>query len=276
MKNYEEKLIYKDLENQVKIEFSPKVERYGIDENDLILAELFSSLKSFYDFIERTRKKIGINQPITYSEKGIRDVLKNLNNEQKKALNDEVQLFLRKYKLPQKWEYSLISAVLTHILLVPPIKEEIGLYLPNHIYDLVFFEDKKGIDELIEKLTHELVKTEIRNDLLSHPAIFFKREVSLNELIKWLRKNWKYLKVYFSLLPKKRSFKDHRNNIFYGQLVWIYREEGLRWCDIEKLINDQKKFPEIAKFRFSQIEIRKLYYKYIKLLKKIEQTSFKL
>jgi hypothetical protein len=276
MKNYEEKLIYKDLENQVKIEFSPEVERYGIDENDLILAELFSSLKSFYDFIERTRKKIGINQPITYSEKGIRDVLKNLNNEQKKALNYEVQLFLRKYKLPKKWEYSLISAVLTHTLLVPPIKEEIGLYLPNHIYDLVFFEDKKGIDGIIEKLTHELIKTEIRNDLLSHPAIFFKREVSLNELIKWLRKNWKYLKVYFSLLPKKRSFKHHRNNIFYGQLVWICREEGLRWCDIEKLVNDQKKFPEIAKFRFSQIEIRKLYHKYIGLLKKIEQTSFKL
>jgi len=277
MKKNEEKIINKNFENVVKIDFSPEAKKHGVDENDYILAELFSFLKSFYDFLEKTRKKIGINQPINYSNQSLEEILKNLEENQKKDLYYEVLFFLKKYRLPKKWENSLIYAVLTHTLIVPPKEEEeeIKLYLPNFIYNLFFFENKKGIDELTQKLRHELVKTEIRRDLLSHPAIFFKREISLRELIKWLRKNWKYLKVYFSLLPKKISFKIHRNNIFNAQLVWILREEGLRWCEIEKLINDQKKFPDIAKFRFSQIEIRKLYYKYIKLLKKIEQSSFK-
>ena len=278
MKNYEEKLIYKDLENQVKIEFSPKVERYGIDENDLILAELFSSLKSFYDFIERTRKKIGINQPITYSEKGIKDVLKNLNNEQKKALNDEVQLFLWKYKLPQKWKNSLISAILTHTLLIPPIEEEIGLYLPDHLYDLIFLpenKNKKEIDKL-ELLAYMLTKIEIKKELLSYPAIFFKREVSLNELIKWLRKNWKRLKVYFSLIPKKRSFRIYEDNLFWGQAAWIlHKEKGYRWCEIEDFLNDKEKhFKDFISIP-NQTEIRKIYEEFVKLLKKIEQPSFK-
>lgn len=286
-------LIFDNFEKRLEIHFSPEIEetKRGFNRSDYTLAQLLTWLKSFNELILAVRKEINFTTPLPFPKNANVDELvdftfKALDNEKREIVFNKAKVIAKKYHLTDNWEFSIELAILTHTFLVPAKDVPIRVHLPSYFYP----EEKKADSEKNLKTlgsslsSPEIMRARAAMRIIGYPAIYLTGQVSVDELKKWINTNRELIRVMQSRLPKRKVLKRDDKTLFWGQVVWILRQEGFRsWSKmvgrIEELIEDNKKegMTQEESEHYADIppepqELEKYYTRFIESLTDIQPT----
>jgi len=257
-------LVFEKFEERVDVKLSPEIKSINdYEQSDYLLADLLSWLKSFYESLFEIRKELKLQTPLKYPnrptiKKLVRLTL-NLDSPKRELLETRAQDLLQKYHLTENWEFSMEMAILTHALLVPPKETGIYLYLPLSFYpkiqrniQKIKIKNATSLNELKKKLTQllkyqsDFAKYRQMMEVVKYPAIYLTRQTSIDELKKWINENKEIIRVIQKRLPKQKIIKRTQKAVFWGQVAWILKQEGIRsWAKmtekIEELIQKNRK-----------------------------------
>ena len=74
-------------------------------------------------------------------------------------------------------------------------------------------------------------------NLIKYPGIYFTYNTSIDELKKWINKNKNLIRAIQAKLPKKRHIKRTDKSLYWGQTVWILKQDGVSsWSKMSKII----------------------------------------
>lgn len=232
MSKIDDSIVFEDFENRVDIKLSPEItaERQNYSRSNYSFAELLSWSKSFYKSLQYPQNPTVENVVNLLFSNAItrekREIVKNCAKELKE-----------KYALPENWEFSFEIAALTNVLLVPP-SELIRIHLPRY-----FYPSQRNRNDSALGLAGRIVG---EWKILEYPAIYFTRQVTIDELKHWINKNKSLIRAIQYKLPKEKKLKRERKTLFWGQVAWILKLDGIHsWSKmvkmIERLIDNNRK-----------------------------------
>ena len=276
-KNEGEGIIFEDFENRVDVKLSPEIKTSeDYNKSDFILAGLLSWLKSFYVSIYNIRKEIGVKTLLQYptapTAKNVVELIFTLNSDKRDLLRIRAKELAKKYSLTNNWEISMEIVTLTHTLLVPA-RESIKVHLPDYFYP----KKPKEIKSLRDVISW--MKTRPLAEVNNYPAIYFTRQVTINELKEWIDKNRELIRAIQCKLPRNKNIKRTERAIFWGQVAWILKQDGVySWAKMERSIEElDEKEPFLKEQEESEvlnplptaIELEKYYHRFLESLKTI-------
>jgi hypothetical protein len=263
-------LVFEKFEERVDIKLSPEIKSINdYEESDYLLADLLSWLKSFHNSLFEIRKELKLQSIFKYPKKptikNLVGLIFKLDASKRKILESRTRDLLEKYHLTENWEFPIEIAILTHTLLVPPKETGVHLYLPLYFYpklqeNLEKMKIKKTspIDGLRRELKRllkyksDFAKYRQMMEVVKYPAIYFTRQVSIDELKKWIDKNRSFIRAIQYKLPKRKIIKRTQKALFWGQVAWILKKDGIHsWTKmvekIEELIEHNRERGTIEK-----------------------------
>lgn len=275
MKN-EGNVVFKDSNNRVNVDFFPVVKIEGdYNETDILLAHLLSWLNSFYESLFAVRKEIGLEIPLSYPTQPtiekVADLILTLKRDKRKVLEFKAKELTQKYHLGTNWIIPMQITVLSHTLLIPHKEAAIKVYIPDYASPLE--RRFKGLRSIPNGTVI------IRDKLMKYPAIYFTRQVSPNEIKKWIDNNVVTIKNAQRGLPTKKDLRRNVRTLFWGQMAWMLKRDGIKsWAKMQKAIdNMDNKNPFISEnvdekiFRIPTAnELQKYYNYFIESLQNIE------
>lgn len=285
-------LIFENFNNRLKIGLSPEIKERGFefDNSDTILAELFSWSKSFNQDLVNARKLVSLNKITPYPENSTFDqlieiVVTSFDNDINTKLKKESQKILEKYALTENWLFYIEVAILTNKLLVPPRQQPIMLHFPPTKEDLVKEDEHpnnlRGLSSILNSPALKRVRES--QNLYLHPSIYLTRKVTKNELMSFLSssQNWRFIEAMQSNLPKKKVLRRERKTIFWGQIAWFMKRDGIHsWSklanEIEKIVERSLKsrpngikFDPITDITPEPVELEKYYNRFIQSIENL-------
>jgi DNA-binding transcriptional MerR regulator len=280
----ENELVFNEDENRLTIHFSPEIsEGYRkYDKSDYIFADILSWLKSFNLEIKAIRKKYNIT-PTDYPKKPtveslIELLFQKIGYEKYRKLDRDIIKLQNDYCLTDNWILSLRIAVITNALLVPA-SETIHIHYPS-------YETKQKTS--LKRLPNILYSPEVRKldnvmRLAKYPSIYFSRKTSPEELKKWVDKNKKLIRAIQNKLPSKKRVKRDTKTLFWGKIVWIFKQDGIRplaeisrriQSEAERIIDEQgEEGNEELCCPPTAVELRKYYERFLESLQKAETSN---
>lgn len=290
---FEKDLIFEDDDRRVDFKLSPEIKsKRNFHESDFLLAWLLSLSKGFNKALLEIRKQVGLKQPIKYPKDPTVNKLSKLivlsfDSKRYQYFDSLVENLSRKYQLTENWYLSLRIAVLTNTLLVPPSEEPIFVHIPkvirksNEKAEIKKTQKPKTIKDLLNQLNQDLIETRRliyeMTVVQKYPGIYFTRQVTINELKEWISKNRNLLRAIQYGLPKRRIIKRQKKTLFWGQAVWILKQEGIKsWVkiekELEKILESSKEYLEDEDFASVPItsELQKYYNYFLESLRNLE------
>lgn len=150
------------------------------------------------------------------------------SEEDRKKLNDEVALRIKKYNLGEVWEIPLKMKVITGVLPVPYDSPKISFSFPSQF--------KGGLVGAANRfLGYDIIETRRR---IKYPCIVITEDIKPNQLNKFITKNWKNnIKPVLSKLPKRKFIDVDIDRLALGVWIFIRKDlSGKTWDDIDNEI----------------------------------------
>ena len=272
-------IVFDDIANRIVVEISPDAtpQKQNFSKDNFELAELLTSLKSFNKSILEVRQQIGLDKPLPYPKSPtIENVVelffnKSITDEARGILKNWAKELREKYRLSENWGISFRIAVLTNILPAPP-SETVGIHLPKNLSP----NKKEALVGLAMGKVNE-------GKVLEYPAIYFTRQFSIDELKRWINDNKSLVRALQSKLPKERRLRRKHHTLFWGQMAWMYKKNGMKsWTHMSKklqeLLDSKQKDNENNNEDFpgdnapEPGELRKHYVRFIRFLRELESS----
>jgi hypothetical protein len=165
------------------------------------------------------------------------------------------------------------------VILVPPKTIPIQVHIPD--YEPIKEEELKTLSSILSSPSITRARKLMR--ITSYPSIYFTQKVTIDELKKWIDKNKKLVRIIQNRLPVRRIIKRNDKTLFWGQIAWIYKQDGINsWSSmvkkIELMIESYKKeglIPEESE-AFSDVapepvDLAKYYYRFVKSLEDFQK-----
>ncbi len=276
----DENIIYTNFEERIKITWSPEILNFNFKniEENRVIAELISNLKSFDNYLKDIRNKAEIKIINYPKEIKLDDLIKlvfgNLNSNQQEILNNGICEILKIYNLSDCWSLSIRTAIETNVLLIPPNYGSIRFHFP--LNKQINENKPKKISEIADNMNNHMERMRLMTETAFYPAIYFTEDMKINKIIDWLKTNKLLIEEQLSKLPKHIKSKTKYSTIFWGQVVWILRQDGIKkWSKIskeaEKLMysTDDEDCMQVP----DEIELRNFYKSYLQQLKNLERNK---
>jgi hypothetical protein len=118
--------------------------------------------------------------------------------------------------------------------------------------------------------------------ITSFPGIYFTRQVSIDELKKWINKNRDIIRAIQYKLPKQKIIKRNQRTLFWGQVAWILKQDGINsWAKMRDYIDKMNKEKPFVKEEESdpvfdplptEIDLAKYYTYFVESLKQLSHS----
>lgn|GEM_PF-3430426 len=278
-------LVFQDFEHRLDLHFSPEITESGrgYDKNDFILAGLLTWHRQFNKRILEIRQQVGITVPVEYpknpSSIQIIKLLSGFGSDIAHTILDESKKIAVDFRLTEEWELSIVTAIVHNVILVPPKTIPIQVHIPD--YEPIKEEELKTLSSILSSPSITRARKLMR--ITSYPSIYFTQKVTIDELKKWIDKNKKLVRIIQNRLPVRRIIKRNDKTLFWGQIAWIYKQDGINsWSSmvkkIELMIESYKKeglIPEESE-AFSDVapepvDLAKYYYRFVKSLEDFQK-----
>ncbi len=274
-------LVFDDDKNRLNVKYSPEIveRKSGFDDGDVILVDLLTWLKSFNLYIVKIRNDYKL-QIVDYPDKASQKLLVSLvikyaPKELSDEFFDDIDKLKSRYLLGPNWFLSVLLAIFTNTILIPPKLNSIQLYIPENFIKL------SNSNSLLED--NELRKARQWIEYTKYPAIYFTHKITVNELQVWLKKNKQLFRNIIQNLPTKRVYRRAEKARFWGKIAWIFKQEGVStWRGIADKINTEvdryKNMSEIKEDDIlfdppGEIEIEKYYKRFMESLERVDNKN---
>lgn len=227
----------------------------------------------------KVRKKIKLKQIFDYPKNLSQEelelfIFKKLDKEKINVALEKIANFLIEKKLSYNWMFPILVAILTNTLLIPP-KNNIKLYVPDFFSsnEEKKLNDVRTVDDLKKSIIFKSERFIEKKTLLNSPAIYFQNFVSINDIIKWIRKNKLFIKTAINaLFPKRRDIKIYKSTLTWGLVAHLLKEDGIKgWSKMAKYLNNWFNDRISSEFRPipDERELRKCYFRFLEQIEKI-------
>lgn len=274
------KLLFRDAEHRLDIQFSPEVRESGLgfDPYDRTMAQFLVSLAELYEGILSVRQVIQLPDVCPYPHNPtVADLVKLIfsviSPDRYDDFRERVISLRNRYRLPENWQLSFQIAVLTDTILIPHQDSGIRVYFPES--EKSNGRHRKPFNALQQ--SRKIIENMRQNP--TYPGIYFTRQDTIDELKGWINQNKDLVRSIQHNLPIHHVIKTERKVLFWGQMAWIVRSMGeTRWQRIEGIFDDifKKQYDhgvedndEVTGYAPSYIDLQKCYYSYLETVKTI-------
>ncbi len=271
--------MFEDFDRELSLKWSPDIKRPNdFDKGNYTLAQLLSWSKKFNISILEARTKLEIARREYPQDPTIDNLVKLysdmlLDDKKKSAFDHVAREIAEDFRLTENWVFSIEIAILTGTFLVPS-KDSIKIHLPAYFYP----EDKSS-----KGLALNIIRMRQGEPVVRYPAIYFTRQVKVNELKRWINENKSAIRAMQYKLPKPQKIKREEKTVFWGYVAWLLKRDGFRsWAKmtkaIEQMINNQgSEFENDSRQHFTDaapepVELQKYYTRFIDSLKKLPSS----
>lgn len=266
------------IDNLVSVVISPEVtpQQQNLSEDNFRFAELLTSLESFNEALSDVRRLIELHELLSYPRnpniESVADLFfhKPITDKRRAVLRDWAKELRVKYNLPKSWDVPFQIAAITNVLPAPP-KDSIGLHLPEN-----FLPD-------VTRVSNDTSNTKVNiGRVLEYPAIYFTRQVSIDELKLWINDNKDLIRAIQQRLPENKKVRREPKTLLWGHIAWICRKGGIKsWTRISEKLQTwlNSKYEEceeiddyLGEYAPSPGEIKKYHDRYVESLSKLEAS----
>lgn len=252
-------------DKDVAVAWLPKRKDEKYNPEDFKLGEVLASCNSLYPQLDRIRTSLGITLlmkwPPSPTSETIAAIIRESNELYNQALEQWAEWLAYRYRLSANWNVPLRIAILCHVLPVPS-DPAIGLYVPP---------GAGGRGGVFEAMRRQRIAKSEAIKLLNSPLIYPNYQVSINELLDFIKNHSAEISSALAQLPPKPSAgKTTRNRLLIGHLAWLIKNHraGIKtWGDVATFLTDEILGEGEA---MDEIEARKLAYIFVRQQKRVD------